>query len=318
VLSDARRAGATVRSNPGASLLDLGDGVLCLEFHSKMNTLGEDIVGMIYVAVEETTANWEALVIANQGGDFSVGANLMLLLLAIQEGEWDGLARAVDRFQQACMMLKCAPKPVVAAPFARTLAGGCEIILHAAHVQASAELYMGLVEVGVGLIPAGGGCKELLLRQRDVRAAFEQIGFAKVSTSAEDARKMRLLRLTDGVTMNRELLIGDAKQAALALRETYVPQAPRADIPVSGESGYALMKMGAWMAHQGGYISEYDLEIALKLAFVLSGGRLTGTQQVSEQYLLDLEREAFLSLCGNAKTQQRIQHMLKTGKPLRN
>jgi len=318
VLSDIQRAGGLVKSNNGASLIDLGDGVLCLEFHSKMNSLGEDIIALMYEAVEETSRNWQALVVANQAPDFSVGANLMMLLLAAQEGEWDELSMTVNRFQQACMALKCSPKPVVAAPFARTFAGGCEIVLHCAHVQASAELYMGLVEVGVGLIPAGGGCKEMLLRLKEPRRAFELIGYAKVSTSAEEARKLRMLTLSDGVTMNPERLAGDAKDAALKLVKTYVPHAPLAAIPVTGESGFAFMKMGAWMARQGEYITDHDMLIAEKLANVLSGGRLTGSQTVSEQYLLDLEREAFLSLCGHPKTQQRIQHMLKTGKPLRN
>jgi 3-hydroxyacyl-CoA dehydrogenase len=318
VLADLRRSGRTVRSNAGASLVDLGDGVLCLEFHSKMNTIAEDIFQMMYAAIEEAERDWEALVIANQGADFSVGANLMMVLLAAQEAEWDELSSGVHRFQQANMAIKCSLKPVVVAPFGRTLGGGCEIALHAARVQASAELYMGLVEVGVGLIPAAGGCKEMLMRLRDPAAAFEQIGYAKVSTSAEDARRMRLLTRSDGISMNPERLIADAKAAALALAPTYRAPAPRTDIPVSGETGFAAMKLGAWMARQSGYISDYDLMIAEKLAYVLSGGRLTGDQKVSEQYLLDLEREAFLSLCGQRNTQQRMQHMLRTGKALRN
>jgi 3-hydroxyacyl-CoA dehydrogenase len=177
---------------------------------------------------------------------------------------------------------------------------------------------MGLVEVGVGVIPAGGGCKEMLIRSRDVRKIFEQIGFAKVSTSAVEARQFRFLRDGDGVSMNPERLVDDAKELALSLAPGHAPGAPRTDITVSGDEGYALLKMGVWMAQQGGYISEYDAVIGEKLAYVLSGGRLTGTPQVSEQYLLDLEREAFLSLCGRQETQERIQHMLKTGKALRN
>jgi 3-hydroxyacyl-CoA dehydrogenase len=172
--------------------------------------------------------------------------------------------------------------------------------------------------VGVGLIPAGGGCKEMLLRSHDIKKVFEQIGFAKVSTSAVEARQFRYLRDGDGVSMNPERLIDDAKQLALSLAPDHAPGAPRTDITVSGDEGFALMKMGVWMAQQGGYISAYDAVIGEKLAYVLSGGRLTGKPQVSEQYLLDLEREAFLSLCGHKETQQRIQHMLKTGKPLRN
>jgi 3-hydroxyacyl-CoA dehydrogenase len=318
VLSDIKRARGVVKKNAGASLVDLGDGALCLEFHSKMNSLGDDMVQMLNAGIEETSRGFEALVIANEGENFSVGANLMLLLLAAQEGEWDELEAAVRRFQQAAMAVKYAPKPVVSAPFGMTLAGGCEIAIHAGRVQASAETYMGLVEVGVGLIPAGGGCKEMLLRLSSAKAAFELIGYAKVSSSAANARELGFLREQDGVSMNPERLIADAKAAALAMVPSWAPGAPRQDIPVEGEAGYALLKMGLYLAREGGYISEYDTVVGGKLAHVLSGGRLTGAQKVAEQYLLDLEREAFLSLCGNAKTQERIHHMLKTGKALRN
>ena len=242
----------------------------------------------------------------------------MAVLLAAQDGEWDELDLAVRRFQQMNMAIKYAPQPVVAAPFSLALGGGCEIPLHCARLQASAELYMGLVEVGVGVIPAGGGCKEMLSRTRDVKKIFEQIGFAKVSASAAEARQMHLLRDGDGISMNPERLVDDAKQLALSLTANYAPGAPRTDITVAGDEGFALMKVGIWTAHKGGYISDHDAVIGEKLAYILSGGRLSGTPQVSEQYLLDLEREAFLSLCGTPKTQERIAHMLKTGKPLRN
>jgi 3-hydroxyacyl-CoA dehydrogenase len=242
----------------------------------------------------------------------------MMVLLAAQEGEWDELDLVVRRFQQVNMALKYAPKPVVAAPFGQTLGGGCEIALHTTRVQASAELYMGLVEAGVGLIPAGGGCKELLARLKDPRKVFELIGYAKVSSSAEEARGLGLLHKADGVSMNPERLIGDAKALALGLVNGYAPGVPRTDIRVGGEAVFALLKMGVWSALQGHFISEYDAVIGEKLAHVISGGRLTGEQTVSEQYLLDLEREAFLSLCGNPKTQERMAHTLKTGKPLRN
>lgn len=318
VLGDIKRARGVVKQNAGASLVDLGDGVLCLEFHSKMNTLGEDAICMIATAIEEMGRGCEGLVIGNQGEHFSAGANLMLVLLAAQEGEWDDLDLAIRRFQQANMTIKYAPKPVVAAPFGMTLGGGCEVALHAARVQASAETYMGLVEVGVGLIPAGGGCKELVARGGDLKTIFETIGFAKVSSSAANARELGLLRPSDQVSVNPERPIGDAKAEALAMRASYAPGAPREDIAVAGEAGFALLKMGVFLAREGGYISDYDAEIGEKLAHVLSGGRLSGEQRVSEQYLLDLEREAFLSLCGNVKTQERMQHMLKTGKPLRN
>ncbi len=307
-----------VKRNAGASLVDVGDGVLCVEFHSKMNSIGDDLTAMIRAGIEETARNFEATIVANDGENFSVGANLMLVLLAAQESEFDELNDAIHRFQQVNMAMKYAPKPVVAAPFGMALGGGCEVVLHAARVQASAELYMGLVETGVGLIPGGGGCKEMLLRAGDPGAAFETIAYGKVSSSAADARKLRLLRPVDSVSMNRERLIADAKAAALSLAPSYVPGLPRTDIRVGGQNALALLKVGIYMARQGGYISDFDVVVGEKLAYVLSGGRLTGQQTVSEQYLLDLEREAFLSLCGHAKTQQRIQHMLKTGKPLRN
>jgi len=318
VLSDLKRARGVVKKNAGASLVDLGDGALCLEFHSKMNSLGDDIVQMVASAIEETSRGFEALVIANQGENFSVGANLMLLLLGSQEGEWDELDAAVRRFQQAGMAIKYAAKPVVSAPFGMTLAGGCELAIHAGRVQASAETYMGLVETGVGLIPAGGGCKEMLMRLGNAKAAFELIGYAKVSSSAANARELGFLREKDGISMNPERLIADAKAEALAMAASWAPGAPREDVAVEGDAGYALLRMGLYLAREGGYITEYDAVVGEKLAHVLSGGRLTGTQKVSEQYLLDLEREAFLSLCGNRKTQERMQHMLKTGKALRN
>ena len=244
----------------------------------------------------------------------------MLVLLAAQEGEWDELDGAVRRFQQANMALKYAPKPVVAAPFGMTLGGGCEIALHAARVQASAELYMGLVEVGVGLIPAGGGCKEMLLRTGDAEARvradrlrqsfLQRRGRAALWACCVRRRDLDEPRAADRRRQSACALRSGAGLCAAASRGTISPSPAR--------PGYALLKMGVYMAREGGYISEYDAVIGEKLAHVLSGGRLTGEQKVSEQYLLDLEREAFLSLCGQPKTQQRMQHMLKTGKPLRN
>ena len=318
VLKDLKRARGVVKKNAGASLIDIGDGVLCLEFHSKMNTIGGDQVAMMHAAIDETSRNFEAMVVANDGENFSAGANLMLVLLAAQEGEWGELGAMVSAFQQANMALKYAAKPVVVAPFGMTLGGGCEIALHGSRVQASAELYMGMVETGVGVIPGGGGCKEMILRLGDAKRAFELIGYAKVSSSAEDARHSGLLRDGDAVSMNRERLLADAKSLALLLAENHAPGAPRQDIRVGGDGTYALLKIGLYMARQGNYITEYDTVVGEKLAYVLSGGRSTGEQTVSEQYLLDLEREAFLSLCGRPETQQRMQHMLKSGKPLRN
>jgi 3-hydroxyacyl-CoA dehydrogenase len=317
VLSDVKRSNGVIKKNAGASLVDLGDGVVCVEFHSKMNSLGEDQFGMMYAGLDELNKNFDAMVVANDGENFSVGANLMMALLAAQEAEWDELNQAIHRFQQVNMAMKYAAKPVVSAPFARTLGGGCEIALHTTP-QASAELYMGLVEVGVGLIPGGGGCKELLVRLKDPRRVFELIGYAKVSSSADEAKALGLLDRNAAVSMNPERLVGDAKARALALIPSYNSGVPRTDIKVAGESGLALLKIGLWTARQGNYISDYDVVVGQKLASVLTGGCLTGEQTVSEQYLLDLEREAFLSLCGNPKTQERMGYMLKTGKPLRN
>ena len=306
-----------VKTNSGASLIDIGDGVLCVEFHSKMNTLGEDQIGMLEAGVAETEKNFEAMIIDNQGDTFSAGANLALVLLTAQNGDWEELGEMVHRFQQVNLLLKYANKPVVAAPFSRALGGGCEICLHAARIQASAETYIGLVEVGVGVIPAAGGCKEMLLRVGDARTIAERIGQAKVSSSAAEARQLGFLSGADRISMNPDRLIGDAKEHALWLARDYAPP-PRAQVKVGGEAAFALLKLGVWTYRQGGFISDYDAVVLEKLANVLSGGRGIGEQTVSEQYILDLEREAFLSLCGNIKTQERMQHTLKTGKPLRN
>ena len=318
VLADVKRARGVVKKNAGCSLVDLGDGVLCLEFHSKMNSLGEDQFSMMFGGVEEATKNFQALVVGNQGENFSVGANLVMALLTAQDEDWDLLNMGINRFQQANMALKTSPVPVVVAAHGRALGGGCEIALHASKVQASAELYMGLVEVGVGLIPGGGGCKEMIVRLKDARKVFETIGYAKVSSSADDAKKLGLLDKGSGISMNQERLIADAKELALSMVNSYRAATPRNDIKVAGKPGFSLLKMGLWTAKQGGYISDHDVFIGEKLANVLCGGQLSGESLVSEQYLLDLEREAFLSLCGHPKTQERMAHMLKTGKPLRN
>ena len=258
VLGDVKRARGVIKKNAGASLIDIGDGVLCVEFHSKMNAVGDDLVSMIQAGIDETTRNFAAMIVANEGENFSVGANLMLVLLAAQEGEWDELDAAVSRFQKACMAMKYAPKPVVAAPFGMTLGGGCEIVLHATRVQASAETYMGQVEGAVGLIPAGGGCKELLIRLGEAKKAFELIGYAKVSTSAEEARDFGLLRAQDGVSMNPERLIADAKSLALSLAPQHRPGRPCNDIRVGGEADYALLKTGIYLAREAEYITEHD------------------------------------------------------------
>ncbi len=322
-----------IKKNPGASLIDLGDGVLCLEFHSKMNTIGADTVQMIHAGLRALSEDFEGMVIGNEASNFSVGANLMLVLMAIQENEWDELHQAVRRFQNANMALKYAAKPVVAAPFGLTLGGGLEIALHSTRVHAAAETYMGLVEAGVGLIPAGGGAKEMLVRAMDAAPAdpqadpfvfikdiFAHIGMAKVSTSAAEARRLGYLSLRDTIGMNRDRQIAEAKQLALALaRLGHRPGKPRDDVPVLGRAAFAQMKLALHLLRRAERISDHDVVVGTQLAKVLSGGgEFTSPQRVSEAYLLDLEREAFVSLCGQKKTIERIQHMLKTGKPLRN
>ena len=331
VLKALKERSAVIGENSAASLIDLGDGVLCCEFHAKMNAIGGDTLAILQTGVARLGTDFEALVIANQEPNFSAGANLMLLLMMAQEGEWDDIHVAVRQFQRTNMAIKYAPGPVVAAPHAMALGGGCEIPLHAARIHAAAETYMGLVETGVGLIPAGGGTKEMLLRANEhaagedtldllhaLRPVFENIAMAKVSTSAEQARSLGYLRSSDLVTMNRDRQIADAKQTALALvRAGYHPPAP-AEIRVLGEEFLAAAKLVIHMMIRGEYATEFDGVVARKLAFILAGGSITATQMVPEQYILDLEREAFVSLCGEPKTQQRIAHTLKTGKPLRN
>jgi len=322
-----------IKRNAGASLIDLGDGVVCLEFHSKMNTIGADTVQMVHAGLKVLNEGFDALVIGNQGANFCVGANLMLLLVGAQEGEWEEIHAAVRAFQNANLALKCAPKPVVAAPFGLTLGGGVEMILHAARIRAAAETYLGLVEAGVGLIPAGGGTKEMLIRAMDavpqdpeadpfllLKEVFLNIGMGKVSTSAEEARKLRYLSARDSISMNRDRQIADAKQLALDLVKLgYRPARPRDDILVLGQAAFMKMKLGLHLMRRAEYISDHDVVVATHLARILSGGgEFTSPQRVSEQYLLDLEREAFVSLCGEKKSQERIQHMLKKGKALRN
>ena len=329
ILRQAREQNRIVKKNAGASLVDLGDGVLCVEFHSKMNAIGGDTIQMLNAGVAEASANYRALVVGNEAQHFSAGANLMLVLLEAQEGNWDEVDLMIRAFQGATMALKHADIPVVVAPAGLAIGGGCEIPLHADRVQAAAESYIGLVEVGVGLIPAGGGTKEMLARAMDgagpsadvlphVQRVFETIGFGKVSTSAPAARRLGYLREVDAFTMNRERLLADAKVRALARAAEYVKPQPRQAIRVGGEGVLAALKLGIHLAVRGGRISDHDAVIGKKLAWILAGGNQAHSTTLSEQQLLDLEREAFLSLCGERKTQERIAHTLKTGKPLRN
>ncbi len=336
----AKKSNYVVKKNSGASLIDLGDGVGCIEFHSKMNALGADIISLILQALKPGGPGdgFDAFVVTNDAQNFSVGANLMLLLMSIQEQEWDDVDLAIRQFQGMTQAIKFSPKPIVVSPFGLTLGGGCEISLHAAGRQPHAELYMGLVEVGVGLLPGGGGCKEMLLRAVDsaasirpdgrgesvelmeaMKKAFETIATAKVSTSANEAHGLGFLSSSDRITMNRERVLNDAKTRALELvRGGYEPPVMRTNVPAPGENILAALKMGVYLMRQGEFISDHELKLGTKIAEVLCGGNVTPGTPVSEQYLLDLEREAFKSLCGEKKTQERIQFTLKTGKTLRN
>ncbi len=331
ILRSAKERRAVVKKNAGASLVDLGDGVFVVEFHSKMNSIGGDTVQMLHAGVKEAAKHGQALVVGNDAANFSAGANLMLVLLEAQEGNWDELDLMIRGFQQATMALRYSPVPVVVAPAGLTLGGGAEIALHGDRVQACGETYLGLVEVGVGLIPAGGGTKEMIVRamsqlptpQSDplpyVQKAFETVALAKVSASGPDAIGLGYLAPTDSFTMNRERLITDAKAKALErVREGYHVPAPRKSIPVGGESLGAALKLGVHLAWRAGRASDHDALIGRKLAHIFAGGDVPHATTVSEQYLLDLEREAFMSLLGERKTLERIQHTLKTGKPLRN
>jgi 3-hydroxyacyl-CoA dehydrogenase len=339
-VSVAKKSRGVVKKNAGASLIDLGDGVGCIEFHTKMNALGGDIVQMVSQTLKPGGIGdqFESFVITGDSANFSVGANLMMLMLAVREEEWDDVDLAIKQFQGMTQAIKFCSRPVVTASFGMTLGGGCEINLHSAARQPYAETYMGLVEVGVGLLPGGGGCKEMLLRALEnaravrpdgraesvevvegLKRAFEIVATAKVSTSAAEARGFGFLSEGDLVTMNRERLLSDAKERALELaRAGYKAPVPRSDIPAPGESVLATLKLGLHIMRQADYISDHDKKVGTKVAEILCGGNVTPGTPVSEQYLLDLEREGFKSLCGEKKTQERIQYTLKTGKPLRN
>jgi 3-hydroxyacyl-CoA dehydrogenase len=336
-----KKKNGVVKKNPGASVVDLGNGVAAIELHSKMNALGGDIVSLITQTLKpasDIVRDFRAFVITGDSANFSVGANLMQLLLGIQDEEWDEVELAVRQFQNMTQAIKFCPRPVVVAPYGMCLGGGVEISLHAAARQPHAELYMGLVEAGVGLIPGGGGCKEMVLRtieagssiRPDARGEgveifealkknFETIAKATVSTSAVEARNLGLLRPSDAITMNRERLLSDAAEKAASLAAAgYTAPTPRGDIPAPGENALATLKLAVWTMREGQFISDHDAKVANWVAYALSGGKVTPGTLVSEQYLLDLEREAFLSLCGEKKTQERIAFTLKTGKPLRN
>ncbi|HUH64546.1 MAG TPA: 3-hydroxyacyl-CoA dehydrogenase/enoyl-CoA hydratase family protein [Terracidiphilus sp.] len=347
-VGDFRRSRGVVRGNSGASLVDLGDGIGCIELHSLKNAIGGDVVSMVSSVLNpssEAVRDFAGFVVSGDRDNFSVGANILQLLLSAQEGDWDELEMAIRGFQQMTAAIKFCPRPVVAAPFGMTLGGGAEVCLHGARRQPHAETYIGLVETGIGVIPAGGGTKEMLLRSIDAAAAlappdpkdppsrfaqsaelamalrrnFELIALAKVSTSAAEARSMGLFAPADRITLNRERLLLDAKLQAAALAEIgYVPPQPRTRIPAPGTAALATLETGIFLMGEAGYASEHDQKVARWTAYILCGGRVTPGTLVSEQQVLDLEREAFLSLCGERKTQERIAYTLKTGKPLRN
>ena len=320
-----------VKSNPDASLIDMGDGVLCLEFHSKMNTIDNPSIEMMFEALDEVERNFEGLVIGNHADNFSVGANLALMLERARNKDWDALEAMISAYQRANMRFRLSPKPVVAAPAGMALGGGCEIAFGADRICAAAETYIGLVEVGVGLIPAAGGVKEMAIRCLEgvpldtdaelfphFKRAFETIAYAKVSESAAGAKRLGYLREADTVSINRMHLLHDAKQVVLTMAaEGYQEPQPR-QVFVLGETGLALLKSEIDLAEHAGQFSEHDVKIVNQLAYVLCGGELSTPQSVSEDYLLELEREAFLGLCGEEKTHQRIEYTLKTGKPLKN
>ncbi|MDQ7095998.1 3-hydroxyacyl-CoA dehydrogenase/enoyl-CoA hydratase family protein [Desulfosporosinus sp. PR] len=329
-LKQAHKAGKVILSNPGASLIDLGDGVACLEFHSPNNSIGADIVTMIQKSLAEVEENYLGMVIGNQGKNFCVGANLMLILLEAEEENWDEIDLMIRALQNETMAMKYAKKPIVAAPFGMTLGGGAEICLHSHAIQASAETYMGLVEVGVGLIPGGGGTKEMAVRAMDgvlpgIQVApdyffgkrFEIVAMAQVSTSAEKARQLGFLREHDRYSMNPDHVIMDAKARVLDLANNFRPNLP-AKVKIGGPGVRATLELALYGMRQGNYISDYDQHLGRKLAYAMTGGDRPAGMLVDEQYLLDLEREAFLSLLGEPKTQDRIRYMLAKGKPLRN
>jgi 3-hydroxyacyl-CoA dehydrogenase len=319
-----------VWKNTDSKITDLGDGIINFAWHSKSYTLGSDVIQGMIKSIELAEKDYRGLVIGHQGADFSLGANLGLVFMYAIEQDYDEIDFMVRAFQNAVMRIRYSSIPVVVAPQSRTLGGGCEMTMHADLAQAAAETYIGLVEVGVGLIPGGGGTKEFTKRVSDrteegdvelnaLQNAFMNIATAKVALSAEEAREMGILRSKDRISMNKDRQILDAKSAAIELADAGYTMAPQAkNIRVQGRTGLALFAAGVNGMKMGNYISDHDAKIAMKIANVMCGGDLTSAQEVSEQYLLDLEREAFVSLCGEKKTLERIQSILTGGKPLRN
>ena len=331
VLSELKLAGKVIKKNSSASLVDLGDGVACVELHAKMNALDMDMFSIIQEGLDRAETDYEGLIIGTEGEHFSAGANLFMVVMAAQSGEWQQLHDLVKNMQDMLIRVRYFPRPVVVAPAGMALGGGAEITMSASRVVAGAELYSGLVELGAGVIPAGGGTKEMMrrivnpgMRTKNVeplpylQRAFEQIGLAKVATSAEEARQFGILSSSDRIVMNRDLLLAEAKKEVLHMAETgFHPPLPE-KIYAAGRDALNALRVAIYMMKEGKYISEHDLLIAGKLAYILTGGELSSAAWVEEQYILDLEREAFLSLCGEEKTRQRMWNLLQTGKPLRN
>src|SRR6266571_1080838 len=337
-LDAVKASNKVVRDNGAASLIDLGDGIGCVEFHTKMNAIDEGVIEMLRYAIEEGQKEFRALVIGNEAADFSAGANILLMLMGARQGEWKMLEEAVNAFQQANQLLKYSPIPIVAAPSGQALGGGCEVVMHSSHARAHAESYIGLVEVGAGLVPAGGGCKELLLRHgasledqqarktggpfTPSRRAFEIIAFATISTSAAEAQELRFLRKSDAITINRDLLLRDAKADAIRLAEEHEAgqwQPAQAQLLLlPGPGARLVLEQQIENLLLTGKVSEHDAIIGRHLAHILTGGECSPVTPITEQQVLDLEREAFLSLCGMEKSQDRMQAILMTGKPLRN
>jgi 3-hydroxyacyl-CoA dehydrogenase len=331
LLAEHKAAGKLIKRNPAASLLDIGDGVACVELHGKMNVLEPDTFTMIQAGLERLETEFEGMVIGTEGEHFSAGFNLGLILMAAKMNAWDQIDASLRQMQELNMRMRYFPKPVVVAPAGYTMGGGAEVTMHGCMVVAAAEMYTGLVEIAMGLIPAGGGTKEIMRRVINppmrtknaellpyLQRAFEQIGMGKVGTSAEEGRQMGILSPCDRVVMNRDFLLSEAKKEVLHLAVTgYHPPLPEA-IYAAGRDGLAALRVGIYMMKEGGYITEYEAHLAGKLAHVLTGGEISSPAWVSEQYILDLEREAFISLCGEAKTQERIWAFLETGKRIRN
>ena len=330
VLKSLKEREKTVYANKGGSLIDLDDGVLFLEIKSDKQAINFDVMELFEAGVQEMNKNYKGMVIGSQTANFCLGANINMILSLAKDGKWNELEQVVKRFQDTNMSIKYSSKPVVAAPYGLTLGGGAEVCLHSDRVRAAGELYMGLVEPGIGLIPGGGGNKEVLIRNMDemggdkcdlypiIKRSFDAISMVKISTSARDAQQIGYLRGNDRITMGLDQLVFDAKQTVLAMDlENYTTPRPR-KIRVAGESGVAYLKMYLWSMYKGGFISEHDMKVGNKIAWVLCGGNVSRNTLVDEQYLLDVEREAFLSLCGEPKTQERMEYMLAKGKPLRN